>query len=282
MKTVFGVLGGDKRQLYLARSVLKDGFLCFVSGMEKLPEAAGLPSLPPKELAEKCDVIILPLPATLDGKTLNAPYSSEVIVLDDEFVSALENKLVYGGMVSRLIQSSEHWSRIALEDYWLREDFALLNAIPTAEGAVALAVTNYPAMLCGAKCLVTGWGRIGSILARLLRAMGAKVFVAERKSEKRAMARSIGCEALTFDEINRPFDIIFNTVPGKVIGRDVLMAQSKSCLVIELASKPGGIDREAAQNIGIKLIDGSSLPGRFSPKSAGEFIKEAVYNMLEE
>ena len=112
--------------------------------------------------------------------------------------------------------------------------------------------------------------------------MGAKVFVAERKSEKRAMARSIGCEALTFDEINKPFDIIFNTVPGKVIGRDVLMAQSKSCLVIELASKPGGIDREAAQNIGIKLIDGSSLPGRFSPKSAGEFIKEAVYNMLEE
>ena len=282
MKTVFGVLGGDKRQLYLARSVLKDGFLCFVSGMEKLPEAAGLPSLSARELAEKCDVIILPLPATLDGKTLNAPYSNEVIVLDDEFVSALENKLVYGGMVSRLIQSSELWSRIALEDYWLREDFALLNAIPTAEGAVALAVSNCPAMLCGSKCLVTGWGRIGSILARLLHSMGAKVYVAERKAEKRAVVRSSGCEALSFDEINRPFDIIFNTVPGKVIGREVLTAQDKNCLIIELASKPGGVDKELAGAMGIMLVDGSSLPGRFSPGSAGEFIKEAVYNMLEE
>lgn len=282
MKTVFGVLGGDKRQLYLARSVLKDGFLCFISGMEKLPEAAGLPSLPPKELAEKCDVIILPLPATLDGKTLNAPYSSEVIVLDDGFVSAMENKLIYGGMVSRLIQSSELWSRMALEDYWLREDFALLNAIPTAEGALALAVTNFPGMLCGAKCLVTGWGRIGSILARLLRAVGAKVYVAERKAEKRAMVRSSGCEALSFEEIKQPFDIIFNTVPGKVIGREVLLSQDKNCLIIELASKPGGVDKEMAKALGIIPVDGSSLPGRFSPGSAGEFIKEAVYSMLEE
>ena len=116
MKTVFGVLGGDKRQLYLARSILKDGFLCFISGLEKLPEASGLPVLSPSELTEKCDVIILPLPCTLDGKTLNAPYSKDIIVLDDEFVSGLENKLCYGGMVSRLIQSSDIWSRIALEE----------------------------------------------------------------------------------------------------------------------------------------------------------------------
>ena len=282
MKTVFGVLGGDKRQLYLARSILRDGFLCFIGGLEKLPEASGLPALSPRELTEKCDVIILPLPATLDGKTLNAPYSGEIIVLDDEFVSGLENKLCYGGMVSRLIQSSEIWSRIALEDYWLREDFALLNAIPTAEGAVALAVENYPGMLCGASCLVTGWGRIGSVLARLLSAMGAKVSVAERKKEKRAMVRAIGAEALTFSEIQRPFDIIFNTVPGKVIGREVLMRQDKNCLIIELASKPGGVDARLAEEMGLRVIDGSSLPGRFSPKSAGEFIKEAVYGMLEE
>lgn len=282
MKTVFGVLGGDKRQLYLARSILKDGSLCFVSGMEKLPEAVGLPMLSPEELTEKCDVIILPLPATLDGKTLNAPFAAEIIVLDDKFVSGLENKLVYGGMVSRLIQSSEIWSRIAIEDYWLREDFAILNAIPTAEGAVALAVENYPGMLCSANCLVTGWGRIGSILSRRLRDFGAKVFVAERKAEKRAMARANGAEALSFDEINRPFDVIFNTVPGKVIGRDVLMHQDKNSIIIELASKPGGVDREAATAMGIRLIDGSSLPGRFSPASAGEFIKEAVYGLMEE
>ncbi len=282
MKTVFGVLGGDKRQLYLARSILKDGFLCFISGLEKLPEASGLPILSPSELTEKCDVIILPLPCTLDGKTLNAPYSKDIIVLDDEFVSGLENKLCYGGMVSRLIQSSDIWSRIALEDYWLREDFALLNAIPTAEGAVALAVENSPGMLCGADCLVTGWGRIGNILAKLLKSMGANVAVAERKKEKRAMVRAIGAEALTFSQINRPFDIIFNTVPGKVIGREVLMGQDKNCLVIELASKSGGVDATVCDELGLKLVDGGSLPGRFSPKSAGEFIKEAVYAMLEE
>ena len=282
MINTFGVIGGDERMRYLAASIAADGYPVCVHGFENLGPSRGAAETTLSELAQKSSVILLPLPATRDGLTLNAPFAAEEIRLDDAFALLFHNRTVYGGMIQRLVASSVLWREIEPEDYYRREELAVGNAIPTAEGAVSIAIQEYPGTVNGAKCLVTGFGRIGKNLAMILRGMGAHVYGAARRKEDLMRMRAFGVEPLTYREITRRFDVIFNTVPARVIGAPVLTQQDADTLLVELASAPGGIDLESAARLGLHVVQAQSLPGRVAPKTAAEYIKEAVYNMLEE
>ena len=282
MINTFGVIGGDERMKYLAQSIAADGYPVCVCGLEKLGTCRGAAECDLPQLAAKSSVILLPLPATKDGLFLNAPYAENEIRLDDDFARLFMHKAVCGGMLQRLTASSSLWREIEPEDYYRREELAVGNAIPTAEGAVGIAIREYPGTINGAKCLITGFGRIGKNLAIILRGMGAEVFCAARKKADLMQMRAFGVQPLTYREISRRFDLIFNTVPAKVLTSPVLMQQTRDTLIIELASAPGGIDLKRAEELHLHVIDAPSLPGRVAPKTAAEYIKEAVYNILEE
>ncbi|WP_417417279.1 dipicolinate synthase subunit DpsA [Hominenteromicrobium sp.] len=282
MINTFGVIGGDERMKYLAQSVAADGYPVCVCGLEKLGTCRGAAECDLPQLAAKSSVILLPLPATKDGLFLNAPYAENEIRLDDDFARFFMHKTVCGGMLQRLTVSSSLWREIEPEDYYRREELAVGNAIPTAEGAVGIAIREYPGTINGAKCLITGFGRIGKNLAIILRGMGAEVFCAARKKADLMQMRAFGVQPLTYREISRRFDLIFNTVPAKVLTSPVLMQQTRDTLIIELASAPGGTDLKRAEELHLHVIDAPSLPGRVAPKTAAEYIKEAVYNILEE
>lgn len=282
MINTFGVIGGDERMKYLAQSIAADGYPVCVCGLEKLGTCRGAAECDLPQLAAKSSVILLPLPATKDGLFLNAPYAENEIRLDDGFARLFMHKTVCGGMLQRLTASSSLWREIEPEDYYRREELAVGNAIPTAEGAVGIAIREYPGTINGAKCLITGFGRIGKNLAIILRGMGAEVFCAARKKADLMQMRAFGVQPLTYREISRRFDLIFNTVPAKVLTSPVLMQQTRDTLIIELASAPGGIDLKRAEELHLHVIDAPSLPGRVAPKTAAEYIKEAVYNILEE
>lgn len=181
MINTFGVIGGDERMKYLAQSIAADGYPVCVCGLEKLGTCRGAAECDLPQLAAKSSVILLPLPATKDGLFLNAPYAENEIRLDDDFARLFMHKTVCGGMLQRLTTSSSLWREIEPEDYYRREELAVGNAIPTAEGAVGIAIREYPGTINGAKCLITGFGRIGKNLAIILRGMGAEVFCAARK-----------------------------------------------------------------------------------------------------
>lgn len=282
MINTFGVIGGDERMKYLAQSIAADGYPVCVCGLEKLGTCRGAAECDLPQLAAKSSVILLPLPATKDGLFLNAPYAENEIRLDDDFARFFMHKTVCGGMLQRLTASSSLWREIEPEDYYRREELAVGNAIPTAEGAVGIAIREYPGTINGAKCLITGFGRIGKNLAIILRGMGAEVFCAARKKADLMQMRAFGVQPLMYREISRRFDLIFNTVPAKVLTSPVLMQQTRDTLIIELASAPGGIDLKRAEELHLHVIDAPSLPGRVAPKTAAEYIKEAVYNILEE
>ena len=282
MINTFGVIGGDERMKYLAQSIAADGYPVCVCGLEKLGTCRGAAECDLPQLAAKSSVILLPLPATKDGLFLNAPYAENEIRLDDDFARFFKHKTVCGGMLQRLTASSSLWREIEPEDYYRREELAVGNAIPTAEGAVGIAIREYPGTINGAKCLITGFGRIGKNLAIILRGMGAEVFCAARKKADLMQMRAFGVQPLTYREISRRFDLIFNTVPAKVLTSPVLMQQTRDTLIIELASAPGGTDLKRAEELHLHVIDAPSLPGRVAPKTAAEYIKEAVYNILEE
>ncbi len=282
MNSVFGVLGGDRRQIYLARSIAADGYPVLISGLEDSPDTRGLTELPLEELAAKCTVIILPLPVTRDGTYLNTALSRRKILLDDDFAALFLGKTVYGGMMEQLYRTSEVWGSVTAYDYYSREELTVGNAFLTAEGAVGMAIQEYEGALNGSHCLVTGFGRIGKALCLALRGLGAQVDCCARKARDLTAIRALGCRPLQYREIAEAYDVVFNTVPAKALTAQPLSRQRPDTLVIELASQPGGVDLEAAQRLGLRVLNAPSIPGRMSPRTSGELIKETVYNMMEE
>lgn len=280
--SAFGILGGDRRQVYLAKSIAADGYPVYISCLEKDGETSELTAAEPEELAAKCGTVILPLPVTRDGKYLNTALSDRKIALNDDFAAMFAGRRVYGGMMEKLYGSSELWGSVCAYDYYTREELMVGNAFLTAEGAIGAVINEYEGALNGSQCLVTGFGRIGKALCVALRGLGAQVDCCARKAKDLTAARALGCRALQYRELTGTYDIIFNTVPARVLAAQQLCRQNADTMIVELASSPGGVDLQAAERLKLRVLNLPSLPGRMSPKTSGELIKEAVYNMLEE
>ena len=80
----------------------------------------------------------------------------------------------------------------------------------------------------------------------------------------------------------RKFDIIINTIPFQLLDSDRLDLVKNDAVIIDLASNPGGVDRKAAREKGIKVIWALSLPAKVAPLTSAEFIKETLYHVLKE
>ena len=175
-------------------------------------------------------------------------------------------------------------SGLYIRDYYQREDFLIPNALLTAEGAVSIALKEYGKSIFSSRCLVVGFGRIGKILAKLLKNMGAKVTVSARSVKDISLAKISGFETTNVSKINEKadFDLIFNTVPALVLDAAVLSFLSSARMIIDLASAPGGTDKFAAEELGIKLIPALGIPGKCFPEAAGEIIADVIYKMIEE
>ena len=113
-----GVVGGDGRQIALAESLVSGGFEVYACGFDRVRFANGVRKASLDEVAERCDVVILPLPVTDDGKTLKTDYGEDKIVLDDGFAGKMRGKRVFGGMMQRLYRTSGIWQEIEADDYY--------------------------------------------------------------------------------------------------------------------------------------------------------------------
>ena len=142
-----------------------------------------------------------------------------------------------------------------------------------------------PTTIYGQKVLITGFGRITKVMVKALIGLGAKVYITARKYSDLAWARIYGCIDIHISEIDEylpEFDVLFNTVPAVVLDEKRLMLLKENCLVIDLASKPGGVDFETARKLGIKTIWALSIPGKVAPVTSGEIIAGTILNILSE
>ena len=270
----FGIIGGDKRQLYCGKSAMDDGYGVYICGFEKCDAMLGMKISDLESTMKNADAFILPLPVTKDGITLNTPLSDKNISLDSFFQLA-ENKPVFCGMPLP-------FNRDNIYDYSAREEFATANAVPTSEGAIETAMLEYDGTINNSKCLVTGYGRIGRVLSDMLDGLGADVTVSARNLKDLEFIKAKGFHALHTGDIRGNFDIIFNTVPYRIFNAHILAKTAQNSLVIDLASMPGGVDFGAAERLHIKAVHALSLPGKVAPKASGIIIKNAVYNIIRE
>ena len=281
----FAVVGGDLRQAWLAGRLAQRGHTVYAAlldhEVELSPRVHKMNDA--KQAVAQADVVVLPLPASTDGRGINAPFANRPLELAELF-PLLKGKLVLAGKTDNLAPWANKYG-VETVDYFAREELAVLNSIPTAEGALELAMTELPTTIFGTKVLLTGFGRISRVLCRLLVAMGAQVTVAARKHSDFAWIGIFGAKAVHVDalaEAAAQAELVFNTVPALLFDRRVLSALPAEAVVIDLASKPGGVDFTAAGELGVKTIWALSLPGKVAPISSGETIKDTILNILDE
>lgn len=244
------VVGTDRRQAAAARALAAAG--CRVGGPEAVPAA---------------DYILLPVPLRMD-----------------EALAALLRTAKPGAVLLGGRAPAETFGRVWV-DCFAREELAVRNAVPTAEGCIALLLTRRTRTLWGAPVLVTGYGRVGQALALRLAALGARVTVAARSGAQRALAASQGAEAVPLAELAGAasgFDAVVNTIPAPVLTRPVLAALRPQSLIVDLASAPGGTDFAAAAALGHTAVLASGLPARCAPDSAGAYLAGTVLEVIGE
>ncbi len=115
----------------------------------------------------------------------------------------------------------------------------------------------------------------------MLKGIGANLSVEARSLADLAYIESYGYNPVPLRDLPDAigdYDFIFNTVPSMILDEKKLMKVKSGCLVVELASKPGGIDGEVAKRLGIKVIDGQSLPGKVAPETAAKIIFDTILN----
>lgn len=273
------IIGGDKRQKYLktfleeqGREVCSYGLFDWDDDTERLKSAISVNS-----------VIVLPLPATRNDKTINMPFSKKETSIERLISFLGKENIVFGGIIKGELLSRLRETEIPFVDYYDTE-FIEKNAVLTAFGALKILLEHIDFALPLGKFAVTGYGRVAKETVSVLKSLSCGVTVFARNPFKRDDALIKGCDALPISELINcadEFDVIINTVPAKVINTQVLAKMRKDSKIIELASAPYGVDFDEARKFGIDVVKAFGLPGKYTPKTAGEIIGKRILQREE-
>ena len=319
----FFIIGGDKRNLFLAKKLSKDGENVKVFGFDRINDEffannnikkitnekellneleeretqakskeierkteAECKELPREKILDNnleidkqnIKIIIGPIPYSTDGKTLYAPFCNKKLDID-----LLKDKKIIAGKIPK--EAADKESIDILEN----EYFTIKNTVPTAEGAIAKAIELTEINIDKSNIMVLGFGRVGKTLCYKLKNLGANVYAEARKERDLAWIDVFGYNAIPLEKINEnickmdiiKMDIIFNTIPELILDKSKLILMNEKTLIIDLASKPGGVDFESANKMGIKAILYSGIPGKIASEYEAELIKEVIYKEIK-
>ena len=284
----FAIIGGDLRTIKLAVMLAKEQNQVYVYGLEKAEELKNIKDITQcesiKKTIQEVEIVIGPIPFSSNGKTINMPFSDKEISIR-EMMHVINAKVLIAGGIAPEVYEMANDEYIEIIDIMKREELAVLNTIATAEGTIQVAIENTNKIIHGSEILILGFGRIGKVLARKLAGLSAKVTCAARKDEDLAWIQAYGHKATNINSLGenlKLYDIIINTVPHIILNEERLKYIKKDCLLIDLASNPGGIDKKAVKDNKLKFVWALSLPGKVAPITTAEFIKDTIYNIIKE
>lgn len=257
------LIGGDNRLKILKRSLEKSGYSV---------DSIGLFENDNGDITSS-EVIILPVPTTKDKVTVFAPLTKRIIPLKEIEEKTNRQQLI--------LCCNYCFPDKNCVDYGSLDSYALLNSVPTAEGAIKIAIENTDYTLWKSSALVIGYGRVGKILADRLKAMGVNVTISARKLSDMALAETLGLSYINTNQLNLlplNYNIIFNTVDVKVI-EDTTLEKCTADLIIDLSSH-GGLSLSAAEKLGIKAIKAPGLPSNVAPETAAEILCNTVTHII--
>lgn len=274
----FNFIGGDMRIIYGAKR-LGERYNCHVYGVGERSDI----------IIEPADFGVLPLPASGDGITINAPLNNgEAIPLELIKKAVKPGGIVFVGKSFPLLREYCKNNGYTLIDYFEREELQVMNAVPTAEGALEIAIRELPVTINGTAVLITGFGRIATVTAGYFHALGARVYVAARKVSDLAKIKLLGYISVDINDENKFSEavgavrLIINTVPAAVFDKRSIGCMGKNTVFMELASVMSLEDTDMADKQGVKVIRARSLPGKTAPVTAGYVIADTIANIVME
>lgn len=280
------LLGGDARQVEVIRKLNELEASVFVCGFEQYEADYGPVTFCScdKEVFATTDVLILSAAGTDEQGEVAAPFGNSPLKLTNELAEQLpKHAVIYTGMARPYLQQLCAMHRLKLVELFERDDVAIYNSIPTAEGALKMAIENTEFTIHSSSSIVLGLGRTGFTMARALQALGSKVKVGVRRSEHYARAFEMGLDPFYISDLQHhvsKIDLIFNTIPTMIVTAQIIAKMPKHAVIIDLASKPGGTDFPFAEKYGVKALLAPGLPGIVAPQTAGRIIADCLVQLM--
>ncbi|GAE24307.1 dipicolinate synthase subunit A [Halalkalibacter wakoensis JCM 9140] len=280
------VIGGDARQLEIIRKLSTLDAKISMVGFDQLNDGfigASKQSLEDIEWST-VDAILLPVSgASLEGKVETVFSSESLFFKTDQLKQTPRHCVVYSGISNEYLDQCMKDANRSLVKLMERDDVAIYNSIPTAEGTVMMAIQHTDITIHRAKVAVLGLGRVGMSVARTFSALGANVKVGANESSQLARITEMGLQAFHTNDLKnelKDVDLCINTIPALVITSNVLAEMPLHTLIIDLASKPGGTDFRYAEKRGMKALLAPGLPGIVAPKTAGQILADVLAVLL--
>lgn len=277
------VVGGDKRVEYCIPLLTRAGARVYAVGLDRLPASCDVVHVDLNRAFRECHIVLLPMQGMQANGTVKTSYSEQVLSLTVPL--AAKGLLVLSGVACRELKELARQNGWSLVEIAEDDELAYLNSIPTAEGAVRMAQEKAVKTIHGSRALVTGYGRCGSTLAYLLKAMGAHVLASARDASDLARAHTLGLTPLALGDLPRALpsmDFIFNTIPALVFPRDFLHLTRRDIVIVDIASAPGGVDYTAAEELGRTAMLAPGLPGKYTPETAGQLLGRVLPRIIVE
>ena len=268
------VVGGDEREQEIARLAAADeawvtayGFPWPEDGIEGVTACASI-----VEAVRGARYALFPIPGIGADGSLFAPEAPAPIVPTAELLRELEpGAHVILGVADESLRTAAAETGVGLSEYEHDVELMLLRGPAIVEGALAQAIARTRVTIHRAPVCVVGHGTIGALLARTLVLLGAHVTVAARNPVQRAAAQAAGAESIpleALDALAPSLAMVFSAVPARVVGRAFLERLPRGALVMDLAAPPGGVDLEAARELGHEAVWARGM-GRRAPVTVG-------------
>ena len=256
------VLGTDNRSLKLRQLYIDEGKILVSYDM--------------------ANIVIAPMPFSRDNIKING----EIIQCIDVINAIQKNSsILYTGAISEKLKSIMDNKKIKYYDLLKYDELAILNAIPTAEGAINTAIGMTDFTLNGSNILVMGYGRIGKVLSKMLTGFGANIYCEARKEKDISMIKAMGYNYVILgriDEYLPNMNLIFNTIPHLILDEKRLKLLNPNCAIVDIASNPGGVDFLTAKNLNLNVAWTLSMPAKVAPYTSAKYIKNIVESIEKE
>ncbi|MFW5976472.1 MAG: dipicolinate synthase subunit DpsA [Bacillota bacterium] len=281
------VIGGDKREKVLVEKLSKYYNMRILGQSEEMNIETYndcIISSDIKKIIVGADVVIAPMSGTDEQGYLKSTFIDKKVKLDMDFFNMINKNALFligtavAGVKNILVTKNIDFIELAKLD-----DLAILNAIPTAEGAIKVAIDETDITLHSNNILIMGLGKVGLSVGWRLQNLGCNVFSVTRSKKAISRGKDLGFEMKKYKnltDILPDIDIIFNTVPTLILTSSYFEYIREDTVIIDLASAPGGIDFEIAQEEGIKAMLVPGLPGKVAPKTAGEILGEYIPELI--
>ena len=279
------VLGGDDRELILVPQLARLGANVRVAGITKF---IGNNLVQYFESAEEAvsgaRFVILPMSGIDEQGNIMARYAQKPLSFTRDLIRfCIDDCIVIVGFARPLLKQLITERGLGLVEIAGMDEVAIMNSIPSAEGALQMAMEATDITIHGSNAIVLGFGRGGLTLARMLFALGAKTSVAARKPADLARIAEMGMKPLNYSQLPeciKKADIVFNTVPALVLDESLLRKTKPAVYICDIASTPGGVDFKAAEKLGRNAVLAPGLPGKVAPRTAGLILSRVIPDII--